>query len=63
MARQIEASRSRPPVVKRVVAGLLLIAVAALVVKLVIGLVVTVVIIAAIVAVIAAVLWAANQLF
>jgi hypothetical protein len=63
MARQIEASRSRPPIMKRAVAGLVLIAVAALAIHLVIGLVVTVFWIAAIVAVICAVLWAANTLF
>jgi hypothetical protein len=63
MARQIEPTRSRPPIMKRAVAGLVLIAVAALAIHLVIGLVVTVFWIAAIVAVICAVLWAANTLF
>jgi hypothetical protein len=63
MARQIEPTRSRPPIMKRAVAGLVLVAVAALAIHLVIGLVVTVFWIAAIVAVICAVLWAANQLF
>jgi hypothetical protein len=62
MARQIEASRSRPPILKRAVAGLVLVAVAALVIHLAIGLVVAVFWIAAIVAVIGAVLWAANTL-
>jgi hypothetical protein len=63
MARQIEPTRSRPPIMKRAVAGLVLVAVAALAIHLVIGLVVTVFWIAAIVAVICAVLWAANTLF
>jgi uncharacterized membrane protein YccC len=63
MARQIEPTRSRPPIMKRAVAGLVLVAVAALAIHLVIGLVVTVFWVAAIVAVICAVLWAANQLF
>ena len=42
MARQIEASRSRPPVLKRAVAALVLVAVAALVIHSSIGLVVAV---------------------
>jgi hypothetical protein len=58
MSRQIEPTRSRPPVLRRAVAGLVLIAVAALAVHLVVGLVVTVFWIVLVVAVVAAVLWA-----
>ncbi len=59
---QIERSRSRPPVVRRVVAGLVLVAVAALVIHFAIGLIVTVFWIVAIVAVIAAAIWALNTI-
>ncbi len=59
---QIEQSRSRPPVVRRVVAGLVLVAVAALVIHFAIGLIVTVFWIVAIVAVIAAAIWALNTI-
>ncbi len=60
MARDIEPMRSRPPILRRAVAGLVLVAAAALAIHLVIGLVMTVFWIVAIVAVIAAVLWALN---
>jgi hypothetical protein len=63
MSSQIEPTRSKPPVLKRAVAGLVLLAVAALAIHLVIGLVVTVFWIVAVVAVIAAVLWALNTVF
>jgi Flp pilus assembly protein TadB len=63
MARQIEQSRSRPPVMRRAVAALVLIAVGVLVFHFIVSLVMTVFWIVAIVAVIAAVLWAANELF
>lgn len=59
---QIERGRSRPPILKRAFAGLVLIAVAALVVHLVIGLILAVFWIVAIVAVIAAVVWALNTI-
>jgi hypothetical protein len=59
---QIEQSRSRPPVVRKVVAGLVLVAVAALVIHFAIGLIVTVFWIVAIVAVIAAAIWALNTI-
>ena len=59
---QIEQSRSRPPMVRRVVAGLVLVAVAALVIHLAIGLIMTIFWIVAIVAVIAAVVWALNTI-
>jgi hypothetical protein len=63
MARQIESSRSRPPVLRRAVAGLVLVAVAVLVFHAVAGLVIAVFWIVAVIAVIAAVLWAINELF
>jgi uncharacterized membrane protein YccC len=59
---QIEQSRSRPPVVRRVVAGLVLVAIGALVIHFAIGLIVTVFWIVAIVAVIAAAIWALNTI-
>jgi fatty acid desaturase len=62
MSQHLERSRSRPPILRRAAAGLVLLAVAALAIHLVIGLVVTVFWIIAIVAVIAAVVWAANTL-
>ena len=62
MSQHLERSRSRPPILRRAAAGLVLLAVAALAIHLVIGLVVTVFWIIALVAVIAAVVWAANTL-
>jgi uncharacterized membrane protein YccC len=59
---QIEHSRSRPPVARRVVAGLVLVAIGALVIHFAIGLIVTVFWIVAIVAVIAAAIWALNTI-
>ena len=62
MDSQIEASRSKPPVLKRAVAGLVLVVAAALIIKLAIGFVMaifwTVVVIAAIIAV----LWALKTI-
>ena len=60
MRNELEASRSRPPILRRAVAGLVLLAVAALAIHFIIGLVVTVFWIAVVVAAIAAVLWALN---
>ena len=63
MAREIEPTRSgHPSIMKKAVAGLVLVAVVVLAIHFVIGLIVTVFYIVAIVAVIAAVLWAANAL-
>ena len=59
---QIERSRSRPPVVRRVAAGLVLVAIGALVIHFAIGLIITVFWIVAIVAVIAAAIWALNTI-
>jgi hypothetical protein len=62
MRTDIEGSRSRPPVLKRAVAGLVVIAVAALAIHVVIGLVVTVFWIALAVVAVVGVLWALNTL-
>jgi hypothetical protein len=62
MSREIEAQRSRPPVLRRVTAGLILVAVAALVIHLAIGLVVTVFWIAVVVAAVVGVLWAIKTI-
>ncbi len=59
---QIERSRSRPPVVRRVAAGLVLVAIGALVIHFAIGLIITIFWIVAIVAVIAAAIWALNTI-
>ncbi len=60
MARELEPTRTRSPILKRAVAGLVLIAIAAFAIHIVIGLVVTVFWIVAVVAVIAAAIWALN---
>lgn len=60
MNRQLEPTRSRPPIVKRAFAGLVLLGVAAFAVIAVIHIVVTIFWIIAVVAVIAAVIWALN---
>ncbi|MDE3129658.1 MAG: hypothetical protein KGL16_00760 [Acidobacteriota bacterium] len=62
MARQIEPSRARPPIVRRAAAVLVLVVAAYLVFHFVVGLVITILTIVAVIAVIAAVLWAINQL-
>lgn len=63
MARQIESSRSRPPIMRRAVAALVLIAVGVLVFHFIVSLVITVFWIVVVIVVIAAVVWAANELF
>jgi hypothetical protein len=62
MRSDIEASRSRTPILRKAAAGLILVAVAALVIHLVVGLVVAVFWIAVAVAAVVAVLWALNTL-
>jgi hypothetical protein len=62
MSRQLEPTRSRPPVLRKAVAGLVLIAIAALVIHLVIGLVVAVFWVVVVIAVIVAVLWALKTI-
>jgi hypothetical protein len=63
MKSELEATRSRPPILKRAAAGLVLIAVAALAIHFVVGLVVAVFWVAVVVAAIVAVLWAVKTLF
>lgn len=63
MRNELEASRARPPILKRAVAGLVLIAAAALAIHFIIGLVVAVFWIAVVVAAIVAVLWAVRTVF
>lgn len=62
MRNDIEASRSRSPILKRAVAGLVVVVIAALAIHVVIGLVVTVFWIALAVTAVVAVLWALNTL-
>jgi hypothetical protein len=62
MRTDIEGSRSRPPVLKRAAAGLVVIAIAALAIHVVIGVVVTVFWIALALAAVVGVLWALNTL-
>jgi hypothetical protein len=62
MNTQIEPTRSRPPVLRRVLGGLVLILAAALAVKLVVGFVTAIFWTIVTVAVVVAVLWAIKQL-
>lgn len=63
MARQIESSRSKPPMMRRAVAALVLVAVGVLVFHFIFSLLIAVFWIVAVIAVIAAVLWAVNEIF
>jgi hypothetical protein len=63
MKNELEATRSRPPLLKRAAAVLVLVAIAALAVHFIIGLVVAVFWIAVIVAAVVAVLWAVKTVF
>lgn len=62
MNYQVERSRSRPPILKRAAAGLVLIAVAALAIHFIIGLIMTVFWIAVVVAALVAVVWALKTI-
>ena len=62
MNQDLEASRSRPPILRRAAAGLVLIAVAALAVHFVIGLIMAVFWIIVAIAAVAAVLWAVRNI-
>jgi hypothetical protein len=62
MSTDLEASRSRPPVLKRAFAGLILIAAAALAIHVVFSLIMTVFWVVVAVAVVVAIVWALNQL-
>ena len=63
MRNELEATRARPPILKRAAAGLILIAAAALAIHFIIGLVVTVFWIAVVVAAVVGVLWAVRTVF
>ena len=62
MSREIEASRSRSPVLRRATAGLILVAVAALAIHLIVGLVMAVFWVAVVLVAAVAVLWALKTL-
>lgn len=62
MARELEPTRSRPPVLRRAAAGIILIAVAALVIHFVVGLIMAVFWTAVVIAAIVAVLWALKTI-
>jgi hypothetical protein len=62
MPSDIEHTRSRPPVVKKAVAGIVLVVVAALVLKAAIGFVIAIFWVAVVVAIIGAVLWALKTI-
>jgi hypothetical protein len=62
MNTDLEASRSRHPVVRRAFAGLVLIAVAALAIHFVIGLIMTVFWIVVVIAAVFAVIWALRNI-
>lgn len=62
MNYQVEPSRSRPPVLKRVGAGLILLVAAALAVHFIIGLIMAVFWIVVAVAAVAAVIWAVKTI-
>ena len=63
MDSQIEASRSKPPVLRRAVAGVVLVVAAALIIKLAIGFVMAIFWTVVVVAAIIAVLWALKTIF
>jgi hypothetical protein len=63
MARQIESSRSKPPIMRRAVAALVIVAIGVLIFHFIVSLVMTVFYVVAVIAVIVAALWAVNELF
>jgi len=62
MQTELEASRSRPPILKRAFAGVLLVVAAALALKIVIGMVMAVFWTVVVIAAVIAVLWALKTL-
>jgi uncharacterized membrane protein YgaE (UPF0421/DUF939 family) len=62
MAGELEPTRSRPPIVRKAVAGVVLVAIAALAIHVIIGVVTAVFWVAVVVAAIVAVLWAVKTL-
>jgi len=63
MSQHLERSRSRPPIVRRAAAGLVLLIVGVVVIDLAFHVLLTVAWIVAVVAVVAAVVWAIKTLF
>jgi hypothetical protein len=62
MRTDLEATQAKPPIVKRALAGVVLVVIAALAIKIVIGLVMSVFWIVIGVAAVVAILWAINTL-
>jgi hypothetical protein len=62
MRNDLEATRSRPPVLRKAVAGVILIAAAALAIKVIIGFVMAIFWVAVALAVAVAVLWALKTI-
>jgi uncharacterized membrane protein len=62
MRSDLEANRGRPPVVKKAVAGLVLVGAAALAIWVVIGVIKTILFVAVAIAVVVAVLWALKTI-
>lgn len=62
MAPEIEPTQSKPPIMKRVAAGLVLVVIAALAVHLLLSVVMTIFWIALVVAVVVAAIWALNTI-
>ncbi len=62
MAEDLEHQRARTPILRKAVAGLVLVAAAALVIHLIVGLVVAVFWIAVVVAAVVAVVWALKTI-
>ena len=62
MRSEIEPGRARPPIIRRAVAGVVILVAAALAIHVIIGVVLTLVWIVAVIAVIGAVLWAVKTL-
>ena len=62
MSTDLEASRSRPPILRRAFAGLILVVAAALAIHVVFSLIMTVFWVVVAVAVVVAILWALKQL-
>ncbi|HEY1566325.1 MAG TPA: hypothetical protein VGF68_04885 [Solirubrobacteraceae bacterium] len=62
MDYQVEPTRSRPPILRRAAAGLVLVVAAALAIHFIIGLIMTVFWIVAIVAAVLAVIWALRTI-
>ena len=62
MAKELEAHKSRPPIVRRAAAGLIIVAAAALAIHLVIGLIMTVFWIVLAVAAVVGVIWALRTI-